>query len=304
MNLNQFQYVAKLAETKNYTKAAELLYITQPTLSQQIKKLEDELGVKLFNRKKKQEVTLTKAGVEFLYYANKIQIELSRMKVALGTHKADYEGKLHIGLVNAFGHGELYRHMMKYSESSPNVKVDFHIDNSPELIRKMVKGDLDIIFITTNFFDRIVTDDLALASIYSSNIAVAVNKDHTLANLKEIHPSDLHLQNVLLVSNKSSVYNQITTSFKDANAKPNIIGESSQEDVIKDVAASGMGIGFLTDSYNDELQDSAIKLIPYVPAIERTVNICTLKESLKSKLIADFYQYTIDAFEINKALED
>lgn len=297
MNLNQFQYVIKLAETKNYTKAAEQLYITQPTLSQQIKKLEEELGVTLFNRKKKQEVTLTQAGTDFLYYANKIQVEITKLKVSLGTHKTDYEGKLHVGLVSAFGHGSIYHHIMEYCETSPNIKVDFFIDNSPNLIRKMINGDIDVIFITTNFQDRFIAEDIALASIYSSNIAVAINKNHSLANLKTITPSDLHLQKVLMISNQSSVYNQIIDSFANANSKPIVIGESSQEDVIKEVADSGMAVGFLTDSFTKSFENTNIKIIPFSPKIKRVINICTLKDSLKSNIISNFYQYIVDTYE-------
>lgn len=297
MNLNQIQYVIKLAETKNYTKAAEQLYITQPTLSQQIKKLEDELGVTLFNRKKKQEVTLTQAGTDFLFHAIKIQVEITKLKVALGTHKTDYEGKLHIGLVSAFGHGSIYHRIMQYCETSPNIKVDFFIDNSPNLIRKMINGDIDVIFITTNFQDRFIAEDIALASIYSSNIAVAINKNHSLANLKTITPEDLHYQKVLMISNQSSVYNQIIDSFAEANSKPIIIGESSQEDVIKEVADSGMAVGFLTDSFTESFENTNIKIIPFSPKIKRVINICTLKDSLKSNIISNFYQYIIDTYE-------
>ena len=143
MELRQLRYFLKAAETLNFTDAAKQMYITQSTLSQQIKQLEDELNVLLFDRIGKK-VYLTEAGKEFLPFAKQTvedaELGVQRIRDLQGIRR----GTLRIGITYSlsFGFSSI---LLKFMKEYPNIKLEVIYDTALELLQKLKNRDLDFV---------------------------------------------------------------------------------------------------------------------------------------------------------------
>lgn len=294
MNINQLYYAIKLANLGNFTKAAAELFIAQPTLSQQIKKLEEELGIKLFKRESKQLVTLTPAGEDFIFHAEKIRLELQHLKSDIDLHKSADTGKLRIGVLNAFGQQEIYQALVDFRKKVPEITLEFIVDSTPKLMERLIKGELDLTFATNWDKNEKIATEINAVPILEQHIAVVVNAQNPLAMLDQIQAQDLDRENILMVSNYSPIYQPLINSFDKVAAKPQIIGESSQEDVIVAIVESGIACGFLSSCKQKFLINDQIKIIPYQPTISRSIFLCSLINRKKSTLVQNFISTLVE----------
>ena len=148
MNLKQIEAVLEINKTKNFTTAAENLFISQPTLSTHIKQLEEELEIELFKRHKKRKVELTSAGEKFIIYAERIQSNLDKLSWAMKKIDTNTSGELRIGLLWTFGYTRIRETIREFRNKYPNIKLLFKIDASEVLIQDLLRYQLDSIFIT------------------------------------------------------------------------------------------------------------------------------------------------------------
>jgi|GEM_PF-1348218 len=288
MNLNQLNYAVKLSEFKNFTSAANELFITQPTLSQQIKSLEEELSVALFIRKRKG-IELTPAGKDFIFYARKILIEIDRLNIAIGNYCTLEKGSIKIGLLWTFGYLEIGEYINQFRIIYPLIDIKLFVDGSTKLMEKLHNHELDVVFVTGS--QRELDDHrLSLLKVAESEIAVIMNKNHHLAKHKSITCHDLMNENIMMVSRYSNVYPDLKKVFDDENIEMNIIGESSQTDICMQVADSGIGLSFVSFQTARSFHNNTTAVI-FEPTIKRIVYLATLKESEGSSVISTFTDY-------------
>lgn len=280
MNLNQITYALKISEVRNFTEAARQLYVSQPTLSQQIKELENELNVTLFLRGRHKTVTLTPAGHEFIRYAQRIQDNLNSMNVSLGRYCSLERGVIRIGLLWTFGYAGIDRLLDAFTKTYARISMNVMVNGSTVLIDKVQNGDLDVAFVTENI-QHVFDANLDSVPLCSSEIGVICHRDLPLSRMPYIMADDLINQRIMMVSHLSNIYPPIHASFQKACIKPEIIGESSQADVISQIAKSKLGIGFLSRQAYTSLSNESLAWVPYRPSINRNIylvahhNTCT-----------------------------
>lgn len=181
MELRQLQYFVKAAEMLHFTEAANELYVTQSTLSQQIKQLEQELGVLLFDRIGKQ-VQLTEAGHVFLIHARRILSEVNKGKQALADMSNVIGGELHIGVTYAFT-PLLLPVLAPFSTKYPNVKLFIEYGTTEELQKKLHASELDFILV---FQKESEEEDFDTQTLYTSRIVAVVSKKHALSHQPKV----------------------------------------------------------------------------------------------------------------------
>ena len=149
MNSRQLQYVITLAETKSFSEAAEKLLVSQPSLSQLISKLEDEIGVQLFERTVP--LTITYAGEVYVNTAKKILSEEAEMQDTMAYLRGDNAGKLKIatGYLNAVA--VLPELIAEFQRSHPNVQIEIFEDIEPNLKPLVDSGNVDLVLATSQF---------------------------------------------------------------------------------------------------------------------------------------------------------
>lgn len=202
MELRQLKYFIKAAELQNFTEAANLSFITQSTLSQQIKQLEDELGILLFDRLGKR-VRLTEAGQLFLPYAQKTAKDAQDGRDILKDLMNLETGTLTIGVTYGLMH-VLTKAIEDFSQQRPNIRLLINFGTTSELLASLEQGKVDMVL---SFLP--VQQNAAYHSqkLFSSSLSLIAHKNHACAKNKQVKLKDLETLPMLLPSAGYSIRN-------------------------------------------------------------------------------------------------
>ncbi|MGQ7946158.1 LysR substrate-binding domain-containing protein [Flavobacterium sp. WC2509] len=181
MEIYQLQYFIKTAEVLHFTKAAELSFVTQSGLSQQIKKLEEELGMPLFIRIGKK-VQLTEAGAVFLIHAKQIIENVENGKQAIEDLNQMIGGELRIGVTYIFGLLVLPV-VNSFAKTYPNLKIVVEYGTTEPLEQKLLNNELDLVLVISSNEIKLPFEKIPL---FTSKLVMAVSKKHPLADLDKI----------------------------------------------------------------------------------------------------------------------
>lgn len=215
MEVRQLNYFIKAAELLHFTEAAAASFVTQSTLSQQIKQLEEELGTLLFDRVGKQ-VRLTEAGSVFLIHARKIILDIKKSKQALFEYGNMMSGELRIGVTYSFS-SLLLPALTPFSEKYPGITLHVESGAAGELENKLRMADLDIILA---FHEQTEGDGLEMQPLFSSRIMMVVAKKSPLAKLSIISLKELAKTNLILQSTGFSSRDMLNELFRKNRITP------------------------------------------------------------------------------------
>lgn len=215
MELRQLGYFIKAGEMLHFTAAAEASFVTQSTLSQQIKLLEEELGMRLFDRIGKH-VKLTEAGNVFLTHARQILLDVKKSRQAISELNNLVTGELLIGVTYAFS-SMLLPALAPFTAKYPGIKIVLEYGTAAELEQKLKAADLDIILA---FHDQADNEGLEMELIFTSRICMVVSKRHPLANLAKIMLTDLGKIELVLPSRGFSSRNLLDELFSARRIEP------------------------------------------------------------------------------------
>ena len=206
MELRQLKYFVKVAELLSFSKAAKALYITQSTLSQQIKQLEDELDMALFFRNN-HKVSLTEAGETFLDGAKKTLAEADDNKAKIQDLALGHRGTLNIGVTHSFG-SILTESVLAFKKNFPDVTLNICYRNVMELMELISDGELDfaLSFRSSEKFENVESHIL-----FDNKLSIITREEHPLTKLKVVRLSDLEDYELIL----PSVGLQARSTFND-----------------------------------------------------------------------------------------
>src|SRR3954464_4757587 len=185
MELDQLRYVVAVADTGNFTRAAERSHITQPSLSQQIINLEREVGHKLFHRLGRRAV-LTEAGAVFLERARRILFEVENAAKELGDHPA-LGRRITVGAIPTVAPYLLPTLLERCREQHPNLQIDVREDFRTQLVRAVVEGELDLAIATLPVKDS----RLSIKPLLPEPLLLVTAKTHHLASQPRVKAPDL-----------------------------------------------------------------------------------------------------------------
>ena len=193
MELRQLKYFVKVAELLSFSKAAKALYITQSTLSQQIKQLEDELDMALFFRNK-HKVTLTEAGETFLEGAKKTLADADDNKAKIMDLASGHRGTLNIGVTHSFG-SILTESILAFKKEFPQVHLNICYRNVVELMELISNGDLDF---ALSFKSSEKFDNVESRILFDNKLSIIVREEHPLTRKKVVRLADLEDYELIL----------------------------------------------------------------------------------------------------------
>ena len=194
MNLRELQYVVTLADQRNFRRAAELCLVSQPTLSTQIRKLEDELGVVLFERSPRN-VMLTPAGQDIVARARRILNEAAGIKEAAKRMSAPESGMLRLGIFPTLGPYLLPHVMPGLKKRFPNLELFLTEEKSDPLLERLQNGKLDAVVLALPVHDAQLQTEL----LFEEPFLLAVPTNHDLAARHSIRIAELSDYNLLLL---------------------------------------------------------------------------------------------------------
>lgn len=310
MNLRNFEYFIVLAETMNFTKAAEKLYLTQQTLSGNIKRLEEHYGTKFFERKPR--LMLTPAGRHILEYAKKAIKQEEYFVSELADITKTTTAKLNVGITGMRATIFMPKIWEVFHKIFPNITISIREALTNELDELLQKGEIEL-YIGVNAPKRTGTE---IENLSHEKICCVANRkifeqyflrdsSNELERNKIISEgiSLEELENMPLVvfGKQNYLRNFLDEFFKEKNIHPNIICETSRHDLVLRFCEEGYGIGIIYRMLlHDMLQNrdrSKIYVLPIKNSFpERYSNLVYRKESFKPQYIKKFMEITRGVF--------
>jgi len=239
MELHQLRYVLAVAETGNFTRAAERSFVAQPSLSQQIIKLEDELGHKLFHRLGRRAV-LTEAGHSFLDRARRILAEVDDAAKELRDNPT-LGRKIVVGAIPTLAPYLLSQLIDRCRTQLPHLVIHTQEAFRPQLVDGVVSGDLDLALLSLPVSDH----RLSIETLFSEPLLLVVSKAHPLAGQKTVTAADLAEENFVLLGDSSTLTAQIHRFCGDHDFEPRIVHRCAQIATVKALVGLGTGISIL-----------------------------------------------------------
>ena len=255
MTLNQLYYFRTIAKYENYHQAAEELYISQPSLSRSIAALEEEFGVKLF-QKDGRGIVLTKAGNLFLEYTKRILAECEIAKEKMIALSGD-GGRIDIAYVFPLASHFMPHHVRAFLDEPQNKNVTFRMvqGNTAQVIERLKEGQVDIGF--GGYEDK--HDDMEFFPILNQEMVIIVPKNHQLAEKDFISISALNEFPVIGYERKSFLGKYTAGLYRRMNMNPNIAYECPDENAIQAWVREGFGIAIVPKV--DTIDETSVKVL-------------------------------------------
>lgn len=253
MNIRSFQYFITISEKPTLSAAADALYISQPALSQQIRKIEEEVGAQLFIRKG-HTMTLTPAGEAFLLCSRRILQFYEAMQREVKMLSVAEKDTVHMGISPFYSQHYLPKILPPFLQKYPHINVDIVEENSVNLENKLLKGELD--FCALPLYPK--NELLEYETIYHEKILLAVPRDHPInssypadALISRTYPSiDLALMKnePFIGLKKIQKFSAIGLRLcEEAGFVPRTICETMNWETVHLMITSGLGVGFVPE---------------------------------------------------------
>jgi LysR family hydrogen peroxide-inducible transcriptional activator len=239
MELSQLRYAVAIADTGNFTRAAERSHITQPSLSQQILNLEREVGHKLFHRLGRKAV-VTEAGSTFLERARRILFEVENAAKELSDHPS-LDRTITVGAVPTIMPYLIAPVIARCREQHPNLVIHAREEFRHELVHGVIDGVLDLAVVTLPVKDS----RLSIEPLLTEPLLLVVGKKHAFASRSEINIGDLAGETFVSMGDSSTLATQIRGFFGDHHFAPKIGYRCAQITTLKLFVAMGLGISIL-----------------------------------------------------------
>ncbi len=254
MKLRQLRYIQAVAsQNLNITAAAESLHTSQPGISKQIRLLEDELGVLIFNRSGKHLTEVTPAGARILEITERILRDIENVRnVAVEFKQAD-RGVLSIATTHTQARYALPATIQAFKTRYPNVALHIHQGSPPQIAQWAAKGEADFA-IATEAMEHF--DELIMLPCYHWNRSVLVRPDHPLANLKKLSLANIAEHPIVTYTFGFTGRSQLDQAFKARGLHPNVVLTAVDADVIKTYVRLGLGVGIVASMAYDPKDDA------------------------------------------------
>ncbi|CAI8857247.1 Uncharacterized HTH-type transcriptional regulator YcgK [Brevibacillus sp. IT-7CA2] len=239
MELRQIRYVLAVAEERSFSRAANRLHLAQPSLSQQIAKLEKILGVSLFHRLP-QHVELTDAGQRFIQVAQTLVDMSEGLEREMRAYAIGESGKLLVGSLPITGAYVLPRVLPTFTKQFPGVELQLMEETSSHLEQLLVRGKIDVSLLTMPISDP----SLEIIPAINEEIFLAVPANHPLAKRKEVDLAEVADQPFILLKEGQGFRTISLRLCEQAGFRPRIVFESSNIQTAQSLVAAGMGLSF------------------------------------------------------------
>ncbi|MDD3884072.1 MAG: hydrogen peroxide-inducible genes activator [Gallionella sp.] len=282
MTLNELRFIVAVAQQKNFRRAAEQCFISQPALSLAIQKLEADLGVQLFERSKT-EVTVTPIGLAIVEQAQRALEEVAQIRQLAQQGKNQLATPLRIGVIHSVGPYLLPELIPVLKKLAPEMPLEVEENITANLELALRGGKLDVLVIALPFGDG----SLQTRSLYDEIFEVVVDKDHRWANRRSIRPVELANEKVLLLNSGHCFSNQVAEACPELNRKGAEIQQGTSLETIRNMVASGLGITVLPATANSQRYRSPLlKVIPFTkPAPSRRIALAWRKSFARNEAI-------------------
>lgn len=260
MKLQQLRYIVEvLNHNLNVSATAESLYTSQPGISKQVRMLEDELGIQVFERSGKHLTKVTPAGEEVIAIAREILGKVDSIKAVANEHTLPDQGKLNIATTHTQARYALPAKIKQFMQRYPKVSLHMH-QGSPEHISGLAaKGTADFAIATEALH---LYQDLIMLPCYHWNRSIIVPKGHPLAQSSSITIEQLGEYPIVTYVHGFTGRSELDRAFSAAGITPNVVFTATDADVIKTYVKAGLGVGVVATMAFDVQNDKGLVALP------------------------------------------
>lgn len=262
MTLTDLRYLVALAHERHFGRAAEKCHVSQPTLSVAVKKVEDELGIQLFERSAT-EVKITETGRRIVIQAEKVLMEASQIQEIAAAGKDPLAGPLRVGVIYTIGPYLLPRLIPRVHQLAPRMPLIIQENYTARLAEALKRGELDVIIISLPFEEA----GVVAQPVYDEPFRVLMPADHPWIDEAEVDAEQLAGDQLLLLGSGNCFRDQVLEVCPSCR---NIGGlqrtlEGSSLETIRHMVATGLGVTVLPSSAADELsgQNPLVAVRPF-----------------------------------------
>lgn len=277
MNLRDLNYLIALADLRHFGKAAEACFVSQPTLSTQIRKLEDELGVTLIERAPRK-VMLTRAGQDAVQRARRIVAEVQELKDAARRSRDPESGSLRLGVFPTLGPYLLPHVVPPLRESFPQLELLLVEEKSDVLLQRLRDGKLDAALLALPLHD----EQLHAQFLFEEPFLFAAPSGHPLARQRRMAVDALGSETLLLLEDGHCLRDQALDVCRLTGAQEKSGFRATSLETLRQMVAAGVGVTLLPalSVHSPILQSPTIQLIPFQsPAPSRRIALVWRKSS-------------------------
>ena len=308
MTLTELRYIVAVAQKNHFGKAAQACFVSQPTLSIAIKKLEEELDVRLFERSSKNEIRITEIGQQIINQAYVVLQEAQILTEIAQQGKDPMSGQFKLGVIYTIGPYLLPNLIPKLRRNAPNLKLIIEENFTANLFQSLKQGALDAIIISYPFDEA----GIETAPLYNEPFVVALPHTHEWTKRSSIDPGDLASQDLMLLGAGHCFRDQVIEACPNCMSGDSELTrtlEGGSLETIRHMVAAGTGITVLPRSSITQSQkkESLIETKPFTePSPSRTVAIAWRKHYPRKEAIQrirDTIQATpLDGVELVKSV--
>lgn len=290
--LQQLRILKAVATEKSFTKAAEVLFLSQPYLSKQIKALEKKLDVSLLCRNSKT-ISLTENGQIFLQYAERILTLCEESCRALIDLKNGERGNLTIGASQTIGTYLMPRLLTLFAQNYPQIDLKVQVNSTRLIARQIVNRQIDLAVVGGDVPQEL-RQNLKIEQFVEDELNLIVSNSHPFAKQQKIKKKDLYHLNFITLHSNSTIRKFVDTILKQNNIETSqlkIVMQLNSIEAIKTAVGLGLGVAFVSSSaIEKELKLKTVQILEIENIkITRTLFILSNSEYYKSKAFDFFY---------------
>jgi len=294
MELRQLRYLVALADERHFTRAAAREHIAQPALSQQIKRLETEVGLALVERTTRR-VALTEAGELLVARARRILAEVDDAQAELGTLAGVKGGRLAVGALHTMGPVDLSLLLASFHRNHPDVELTVREQSSEELAEMLRDDVIDLAFLSVT--EQVQSRGLQLRRLVTEELVAVLPPQHSLAGREGVTLSELAGESFISFRAGSRLRELLDSAAAETGFEPRIRLESNESRRIRSLVSSGLGVAILprSDAIGPGAPVAVARLVE--PALTRDVTLASRAKRRHSPAAQAFLALTIRVYE-------
>ena len=285
MTITQLEYIVAVDTYRSFVVAAEKCFVTQPTLSMQVQKLEDTLGVKIFDRSK-QPVSPTEIGVEIIDQARILLAESEKIREIITDRQKELSGELKVGIIPTVSPYILPKIISGFIQKYPQVKLIVWEQTTEEIIQQLKLGTLDCGILSTPLRESALTE----IPVFYENFVAYVSKNSKLSKKKSISPEDIDMEEIWVLNEGHCMREQVLNICQRRKATKGFLHfeyNTGSVETLKRMVDQNNGATILPELALAELNDKQLDRVRYFKSPEpaREVSIVIQKNFLKRRMI-------------------
>lgn len=258
MKIQQLRYVVEIVnQNLNVTEAANALYTSQPGISKQVRLLEEELGLEIFERSGKHIKAITPAGKKIVAIARELLVKTQAIRAVASEYTQPDHGVLRIGTTHTQARYVLPSVIERFNNKYPEVSLHIHQGSPNQLYDALLSGEIDLAITTEAQY---LFDDVILLPCYRWNRSVVVKKDHPLAQCERLTIEELGKYPLITYTFGFTGVSDLDYAFNSAGILPNIVFTATDADVIKTYVRLGLGAGIIASMAHTERDSDLVAL--------------------------------------------